>query len=235
MRPPPNYTSHSSSTPYHEVQHNPQSNQSQEDTPTPLYRRWERRNVRSIQHSLRLTDLRLTHLTHLIVDQALRDNHADGCPEVLAQSLVRGVVEEVVGLTNGRQGQQSPNHQTDHHQRVLWMKWGSEANAGRNPQAGLEEEGVHLSDLKDDADESGLHETLERPENVPVVVLPATHHTGQLKLPHWRELLQEALCLTSVGFNFGEAYPVVFTCLELPVDPHADAHAEEVASENICD
>lgn len=38
-----------------------------------------------------------------------------------------------------------------------------------------------------------------------------------------------------MGFNLGEAYPVIFARLQLPVDPHTDAHAEEVASENICD
>lgn len=65
------------------------------------------------------------------------------------------------------------------------MRRERETDAGRNPETGLEEEGVHLSNLKDDADEGGLHETLERPEDVPVIVLPATHRKDLPTLPHW--------------------------------------------------
>ena len=104
---------------YHEVQHDPQPDQAQEDAPAPLDRGGERGDVRTVQHALRLSRRRRTHLAHLVVDQTLGDDHADGGPEVLAQTLVGGVVEEVVGLADGRQRQQAPDDEADHDERVL--------------------------------------------------------------------------------------------------------------------
>ena len=104
---------------YHEVQHDPQPDQAQEDAPAPLDRGGERRDVRTVQHALRLSGQRQTHLAHLVVDQTLRDDHANGGPEVLAQTLVGGVVEEVIGLADGGQRQQAPDDEADHDERVL--------------------------------------------------------------------------------------------------------------------
>ena len=104
---------------YHEVQHDPQPDQAQEDAPAPLDRGGDRRDVRTVQHTLRLSSRCLPHLAHLVVDQTLRDDHADGGPEVLAQTLVGGVVEEVVGLADGGQRQQAPDDEADHDERVL--------------------------------------------------------------------------------------------------------------------
>lgn len=74
---------------------------------------------RAASAELRLSSRCLPHLAHLVVDQTLRDDHADGGPEVLAQTLVGGVVEEVVGLADGGQRQQAPDDEADHDERVL--------------------------------------------------------------------------------------------------------------------
>lgn len=115
------------------------------------------------------------------------------------------------------------------------MKKEENTNAGRDPETGLEEEGVHLGDLEDHADEGRLHEALEGPEDVPGVVLPATPQPAAESSPHRGELLQEALRLATAGFDLGEAHPVVLARLELPVDPHADTHAQQVAAEHVRD
>lgn len=220
-------------SPNGKVQHSPQPDQSQEDAPAPLHRGREGRDVRSVQHTLTITSHQHSHLAHLIVDQTLRDHQTDGGPEVLSQTLVRGVVEEVVRLADGGKRQQSPDDQTDDHERVLRVSMRRRPNARGDPQTGLQEEGVHLGDLEDDADERRLHEALEGAEDVPVVRLPATRYEPPARSPHGRELLNETLRSARRRLDLGEAHPVVLASGELLVDPHAEAHAQEVASENV--
>ena len=107
------------SLPHNEVQKNPQQNQTQEHDPAVADRRRHRRDIRSVENSLALTRLSSAHFAHLVVDQTLRHRHADGRPEVLSQTLLRGVVEEIIRLANGGHRQQSPDDQSNRHQRML--------------------------------------------------------------------------------------------------------------------
>lgn len=104
---------------HNEVQQHPQQNQTQEHDPAVAHRSRHRRDIRSVEDSLALNSPIKTHLAHLVVDETLRHRHADGRPEVLSQSLLRRVVEEVVRLANGRHRQQAPDDQSNRHKRML--------------------------------------------------------------------------------------------------------------------
>ena len=104
---------------HNEVQQHPQQNQTQEHDPAVAHRSRHRCDIPSVEDSLALNSPVKTHLAHLVVDETLRHRHADGRPEVLSQSLLRRVVEEVVRLANGRHRQQAPDDQSNRHKRML--------------------------------------------------------------------------------------------------------------------
>jgi hypothetical protein len=50
-----------------------------------------------------------THFSHFIINQTFCDCHTNGHPEILSQSLMLRIMEEVISLSHCRKRQQSPN------------------------------------------------------------------------------------------------------------------------------
>ena len=148
--------------------------------------------------------------------------------------LVR-IVEEVVRLADRRQRQQSPDDQTHRHQVVLLVNSQHGGHVRLDPEHRLQEEGVHLGDLEEHADEGHLQHRFEGAEDVPVVHLPTISHVPAGDSLVGGELLEEAARAAVAVGNVAEIDPVVLAGGEDAVDPHSDAHSREIASEDVHD